>query len=115
VTSEMRSVLKSPNENVIASIATTKGEFKKENVALNVEGVAAYDTRTINNISSRVSGRLEKVYIKYIQQKVTKGQPVAEIYSPELVAAQKELLFLLQKDAGNEAVIHSAKSKLAFL
>ena len=37
-------------------------------------------------------GRIEKLYVKYLGKKVTKGQAVAQIYSAELTTAQQELL-----------------------
>ncbi len=40
----------------------------------------------------RVTGRIEKLYVRYNYQPVRKGQLILEIYSPELVAAQRELL-----------------------
>jgi hypothetical protein len=58
---------------------------------------------------------LEKVFLKYPYQPVKKGQKIAEIYSPELVNAQRELLFLLENDPGNESLIQSSKERLRLL
>ena len=76
-----------------------------------VQGVVTYDTRNIYTIPTRIGGRLERVYLKYAFQKVSKGQKVAEIYSPELLTAQRELLFLVENDAENTTLIESAKEK----
>jgi Cu(I)/Ag(I) efflux system membrane fusion protein len=40
---------------------------------------------------------------------------VADIYSPELLTAQRELLYLTENDKSNEELIRSAKSKLLLL
>jgi hypothetical protein len=77
--------------------------------------VITYDSRNIYTIPARSAGRLERVFLRYNFQPVRKGQKVAEIYSPELVTAQRELLFLLENDADNEALIHAAKRKLELL
>jgi len=115
ITEDVAKLLKSPNETVIASIKTIKPEYKSIEYSFEVTGIVTYDTRGLYTISSRVGGRLEKVNLKYVFQNVSKGQKVAEIYSPELVTAQRELLFLLTNDASNTSLIESAKSKLILL
>jgi hypothetical protein len=77
--------------------------------------MVTYDTRNIYTIPVRVGGRLEKVYLKYPFQQIRKGQKVAEIYSPEMLTAQRELIFLLENDSGNSAMIASAEEKLRLM
>lgn len=115
ITEELAKLLKSPNEMVIASIKTIKAKYKSMPLQIAVQGIVTYDTRTVYTIPARVGGRLEKVFLKYAFQPVTKGQKVAEIYSPELLTAQRELLYLVEHDASNSTLIESAKSKLLLL
>jgi multidrug efflux pump subunit AcrA (membrane-fusion protein) len=115
VTEDLAKLLKSPNETVVASIKTIKGEYKSMPVSIQAQGIVTYDTRSIYTIPSRVAGRLEKIYLKYAFQAVAKGQKVADIYSPELITAQRELLFLIDNDAENKAFIDAAKNKLQLL
>lgn len=115
ITEDLSGNLKSPNESVIGSIKTTKGEFKSLNVRVKAQGIVTYDTRSLFAIPSRVGGRLEKVFVKYPYQQITRGQKIAEIYSPELLTAQRELLFVMDHDAGNESIITAAKQKLRLL
>lgn len=115
ITEELSKLLKSPNETVIATIKTIKGEYKSMPVSTEAQGVVTYDTRNIYTIPTRIGGRLEKVLLKYAFQQVRKGQKIAEIYSPELLTAQRELLFLLENDAENKTLIQSAKERLKLL
>lgn len=115
ITEDLARLIKSPNESVIASIKTIKGEYKSQATNITAAGIVTYDTRNIYNIPAKVGGRLEKVYLKYPFQPVKKGQKVAEIYSPELVTAQRELLFLVENDPQNEPLIKAAKEKLLLL
>lgn len=46
-------------------------------------------------VTTRISGWIEKLYINYTGQKVRKGDKLMDIYSPELVSAQQELLTAL--------------------
>ncbi|MEO8474569.1 MAG: efflux RND transporter periplasmic adaptor subunit [Chryseolinea sp.] len=115
ITEDLAKLLKSPNESVVATIKTIKPEYKRVPLSIEAQGIVTYDTRNIFTIPARVGGRLEKVFLKYAFQQVTKGQKVAEIYSPELITAQRELLYLLESDAQNTELIQSAKNKIALL
>lgn len=83
--------------------------------SIKVQGVIAYDTRQATIVSSRIAGRIEKLYVKYLNQPVQKGQRLLDVYSPELANAQRELIYLTKKDAGNLEMIESAKEKLNLL
>jgi Cu(I)/Ag(I) efflux system membrane fusion protein len=115
ITEDLSKLIKSPNETVIASIKTIKGEYMSMPVSTEAQGVVTYDTRNVYTIPTRIGGRLEKVFLKYAFQQVRKGQKVAEIYSPELLTAQRELLFVIENDSKNEALIQSAKERLKLL
>jgi len=115
ITEDLAKLIKSPNEVVLASIKTAKAEYKSMPVVLTIQGVVTFDTRNIYTIPARVGGRLEIVFLKYNYQPVRKGQKIAEIYSAELVSAQREFLYLLKNDPGNQLLIDAAKSKLLLL
>ncbi len=115
ITKDLANVTKAPNQSVVASIKTTKPAYKSVPLSVEAVGIVTYDTRKIYTISARVSGRLEKIYLKYEFQPLKKGQKIAEIYSPELITAQRELLYLVENDSGNDDLIESAKSRLMLL
>lgn len=115
ITQDLAVLLKSPSENVVASVKTIRGEYAKHPTSIKVRGVISYDTRTIYRVSARIGGRLEKVSVKYPFQKIRKGQKIAEVYSPDLVTAQRELLFLIENDPSNEYLIRGAKERLMLL
>jgi membrane fusion protein, copper/silver efflux system len=115
ITKDLASVIKAPNQSVVSTIKTTKPGYKAVPLSVEAVGIVTYDTRKIYSISVRVSGRLEKIYLKYEFQPVRKGQKIAEIYSPELITAQRELLYLIENDAGNDELVESAKNRLMLL
>jgi Cu(I)/Ag(I) efflux system membrane fusion protein len=41
-------------------------------------------------VSARISGRVDKLYVQYTGERVRSGQPVADIYSPEVATAIEE-------------------------
>ncbi len=111
----LEALLKPTNEFVISSIPVTTIQKKEEQIEIEALGTIGYDTRQTGSISSRVSGRIEKLYVRYRYQKINKGQHILDIYSPELLTAQQNLLFLLKNDAGNISFIQAAKEKLVLL
>lgn len=114
-TAELEALLKPTNEFVLSSVPVTTIIMNEEQIEIEALGNIAYDTRQVGSISSRVSGRIEKLYVHYRYQKITRGQRILDIYSPELLTAQQNLLFLLKNDAGNKTFIQAAKEKLLLL
>ena len=104
-------LLKPVNEQVIASIPTISAKEGASIYVREVQGRIAYDTRNQVSLASRVSGRIEKLYIKYNYQPVKKGQLLLEVYSPDLAAAQRELL-LIQGYGNEDGMLEAAKQRL---
>ena len=48
------------------------------------------------NISARVGGRIDKLHVDFTGQPVRRGQPIAEIYSPEVFTAAEEYKLALE-------------------
>ena len=78
-----------------------------------------YDQTKLTAVSSRVMGRVEKLYHKNIGEYIKKGDPLMDVYSTELNNAKQEYILALerQKELDNavidfEQVIQSAKIKL---
>lgn len=115
ITEALTKRLQSPDESVIAEMRTIKPSYGRKPLSVTTNGVVTYDTRLVHTIPARVGGRLEKVYLRYAYQPVRKGQAVADIYSPEMLTAQQEFLFLLKSDGGNESLVQAAKQKLSLL
>lgn len=112
---ELEALLKPTNEFVVSSIPVTTIEQRGEQIEIEALGNIAYDTRQVGSISARVTGRIEKLYVRYRYQKISKGQKIFDIYSPELLTAQQNLLFLIKNDAANTTFIEAAKERLLLL
>jgi RND family efflux transporter MFP subunit len=59
-------------------------------------GNITYDERRIYTVNTKFNGWIEKLYVDFMGETVKKGQPLFDIYSPELVTAQEEYLLALQ-------------------
>lgn len=79
-------------------IGVQYGMAMKRPLARSIRAVGriAYDETRIARIQTKVDGWIERVYVDFTGDLVRKGQPVLTLYSPELLAAQKEL-FIARK------------------
>jgi Cu(I)/Ag(I) efflux system membrane fusion protein len=111
----LSTMLRSNSSTVISSIPVTGMKFSQEKIQLEALGSVNYDTRFMKTISSRVAGRIEKLYIKYRYQPVHTRDKIMEIYSPELLTGQENLLFLVKNDPANTTLISAAKQRLLLL
>jgi len=82
-------------------------------------GTLTFDQTRISTVSSRVDGRIERLYFKNIGDFVAKGARLFDLYSEALNNAKQEYLLAVQKRKvlGNtvidfDQVIESAKNKL---
>ena len=55
-------------------------------------GLVDFDETRMAYVSPKFGGFVERLYVDFTGQPVSKGRPLLEIYSPELVSAQEELL-----------------------
>ena len=115
ITEDLAKLIKSPNELVASDIKTIKPSFQSMEGTVEALGIVTYDSRNLFNIPAKVGGRLDNVFLKYPFQKISKGQKIAEIYSPELITVQREFLFLLKNDPGNAELIEGSRKKLSLL
>ncbi|TVZ41439.1 Cu(I)/Ag(I) efflux system membrane fusion protein [Alteromonadaceae bacterium 2753L.S.0a.02] len=76
-------------------------------------GYVKYDEERLVHIHPRVSGWVEKLYVKSAGDPVTKNAPLYTLYSPELVNAQEELVLALTR--ADKRLLDAAKSKLRAL
>ena len=94
-------------------VRTSTAGYKSLHTEINTVGYVTYDEDKLVHIHPRVEGWVEKLYVKAIGDPVKKNQPLYDIYSPELVNAQEELLLAL--DRKNSRLISAAQNRLKAL
>ena len=112
---ELNDLLQPTDRFVVSSLPVTTLKKSTESIEVEALGVVSYDTRLVNTVSARVTGRIEKLYVKYRYQHIMKGERLLDIYSPELLTTQQELLYLIRNDPSNSPLINAAKEKLLLL
>ena len=94
--------------NVLTSTVSTQNPVKE----LRLYGKIQADERLLKNQVAYIPGRIEKLMVNFTGEMVRKGQPLALIYSPELVTAQQELLEAAKTKQTQPEIYEAAKEKL---
>ncbi len=81
---------------------------------IRLSGKVQADERLAATQVAQVPGRIEKLYVTFTGEAVRKGQKLADIYSPDLVTAQRELLEAKKLQDLNPALLEAARNKLRF-
>lgn len=73
-------------------VKTYSAERKLLTREIRTVGRVDYDETRMTDVNTKVDGWVERLFVDHTGQSLKKGQPLLEIYSPELVAAQEEYL-----------------------
>ncbi len=110
------SVSISPRTVQNLGIRTVEVKTGSMGTSLSAVGAVNIDENTIVTVQSRVNGYIEKLHVRAQYDQVGRGQPLADIYAPEWLAAQEEYLVLRrsgQPDASTLA--QAARQRLLLL
>lgn len=122
-----RQLTVSPEAAALMNVQVTPVQRKYVDANVRLFGKVAYDETRLSLITAWVGGRLDRMFVDYTGTRVRAGDHLVEIYSPELLVAQTELIRategLSRADAStNEAVrrnahvlVDAAREKLRLL
>jgi Cu(I)/Ag(I) efflux system membrane fusion protein len=88
--SVIKAVSLSPTQRVMANIATEPVRRRDFVHRINAVGVMDYAEPYQAKVTARFRGRIEKLHVNYTGEVVRKGQPLFEMYSPDLSAAERD-------------------------
>jgi Cu(I)/Ag(I) efflux system membrane fusion protein len=101
----------------LMEIETTPVERKFVEAEIRMVGKVDYDETRVKNITAWVPGRIDRLYVDFTGITVSKGDHMVDLYSPQLISAQAELLQALKaadnvKAATSELVTRSTLATL---
>ncbi|HEY5975268.1 MAG TPA: efflux RND transporter periplasmic adaptor subunit [Geobacteraceae bacterium] len=117
----------SPTQQVIANVATYRVDRQQLSKEITAVGSVAYDQSRQAKVTTWVAGRLDRLMVNTVGETVGKGTAVAELYSPDLVAAQQEYLLALKSREqfknspfsaiaqGGEGLVAAARQRLKLM
>lgn len=94
---EMNTVRLSPQQLKSGNITFDTLKLKRLSDQKMLTGTTVVNAKKIHVISSRLSGRIDHLYVKTIGNHVSKGEKLCDIYSEELLADQQQFLLTAQK------------------
>jgi membrane fusion protein, copper/silver efflux system len=100
----------------IRTTEVTRGPLQR---TVRTVGVIGYDETMIAEVTTKYKGWIEKLYVDATGKQVHRGEPLFEIYSPELYSAQMEYVLALGDSSlpdkpGRNGLLGSARQKLKF-
>jgi membrane fusion protein, copper/silver efflux system len=121
----LKAVSLSPTQRVMANVSTAPARRRAFNYIINAVGVIDYAEPFQAKVSARFRGRIEKLYVNFTGEVVRKGQPLFEMYSPDLVSAERDYVLAVNASASpqkpgvdpaqksqEEAMVNAAKERL---
>ena len=94
-------------------VRTAKAERTRLWRGIDTVGYVDYDESRVSHIHLRTEGWIENLAVKSEGERVKKDERLFDLYSPELVNAQKE--FVTALSSGNKSLIRASKPRLAAL
>ena len=86
----------STTQRVMANVATVVAKQGTLNKEINAVGIVQYDQSRQAKVTAWIAGRIDKLNVSTVGAFVSKDKPVAEVYSPDLVATQQEYLLAVK-------------------
>jgi Cu(I)/Ag(I) efflux system membrane fusion protein/cobalt-zinc-cadmium efflux system membrane fusion protein len=82
------------DRSVVQKMNVRFAPVERRNLSRRISTVGSldYDEERMVSITTRYSGFIERVFVNYVGQPVRRGDPLFEVYSPELVQTQHELI-----------------------
>lgn len=102
----------SPEAAALAQVRTTRVERAPSVCTVELNGRVTADERTTRTITAEFSGRVERLYADFTGQTVRADEPLLSLHSPELLAAQRELLEAARLRETHAALYSAARERL---
>ncbi|MBL7807892.1 MAG: efflux RND transporter periplasmic adaptor subunit [Saprospiraceae bacterium] len=111
--------LKLSDEQIrLANIQTDTVRLRPLGEEITLSATLKENQNLVNVVSARISGRLERLFVRNIGERVRAGQPLFELYSEQLAAAQQDYLLTRQSqkryanEPGFARIAEAARQKL---
>ena len=93
-----------PDKQQLIGVKTVAAGLKPLQKIIRTVGSVEYDERRLATVNTKFEGWIEKLFVDYTGKYIRKGEPIAEIYSPELLATEQELINLLKWEKESKSI-----------
>ena len=102
----------SDHARAMASVETVPVRRRRLSREIRVVGKVQYDETGLAEVTTRVDGYVERLFVDFTGVEVKRGDRLVEIYSPELVVAQQEFLTALNISRSSNLLESSTRKLL---
>jgi Cu(I)/Ag(I) efflux system membrane fusion protein len=102
----------SEHARAMASVETVLVQRRQLSREIRAVGKVQFNEAGLASITTRVEGYVERLFVDYTGVEVKLGDHLAEIYSPDLVVAQQEMLIALASSRSSSLVASSTRKLL---
>jgi len=81
-----------PDKQQLIGVKIAQVSVRPLQKVIRTVGRIEYDERKLATVNTKIEGWVERLYVDYTGRYVKKGEPLAEIFSPELIATQQEFI-----------------------
>lgn len=82
----------SPYAQALARVQTARVERRPVTIELRLAGKLVYDETRVRTISAWLPGRIDRLYVDYVGVTVNVGDHLGELYGPDLLSSQQDLI-----------------------
>ena len=101
------------DKQVLANVSTVKIKNERLDKELSAYSFMDFVEQNRKTIPAKFNGRIEKLFVDKTGDYIKKGQPLFEIYSPDLVQAQNDYLIAFSNNKNpNSSLTEASKKKL---
>jgi Cu(I)/Ag(I) efflux system membrane fusion protein len=106
-----------PDRQQLIGVRTGKVERARLLMSIRPVGIIEPDQTRLARIHTRVSGWITKVHVNFVGQDIKKGDPLLELYSPDLLQAQLDYLLAFdswekEKTDGQRRLVDASRRRL---
>lgn len=109
-----RTITLSPSAQKLARVETVTVVRKPVRAEVRMVGKIAFDETRFRDVTLLSDGQVRRLFVNYVGVPVRAGDHLAEIYSPDVFAASRELV-VAARAAGSDGVAQAARQKLRLL
>jgi multidrug efflux pump subunit AcrA (membrane-fusion protein) len=97
-----------------SGVRTEKAAIRNLTMTVRTSANVVPDERRIKIITTKIRGYVEELHVNYTGQRILKGQPLYDIYSPDLVSAQSEYIQAYRNAVNEDSgkLLQSARQRL---
>jgi Cu(I)/Ag(I) efflux system membrane fusion protein len=109
----LRRVSLSPTQRVLANISTVPARRRTVRADIRATGFLSVAEPLQAIVAARFRGRIEKLHVTFTGATVRKGATLFELYSPDLISAEREFLIALESGgATGGALLDASRDRL---